>query len=531
MPDAGVDAARDTGLDAPLFDASDATVDVPVATPPWLEPWTLPARDPFPAAFLWGAASAAYQIEGQLNGTDWYQWEQMGRVLNADTADNGPRSFTHWRDDIAALVATGLTAYRFGIEQARLFPTSASWQACRASPTAAGCRAAADPAGLQYYHDVVAALRTANITPMVTLQHFVLPIYLDDLAQDWHQQGWLRDAIADDLGRYAGFVAAEFGSDVDWWVTLNEPTGNAVTAFLGAVNPPGQFIDTVSYGHAQLNMARAHVRMYDAIHAEDTVSVPGSRATGPAMVSITHHARRVLPLDGASARDRASADRVDRIYNRWFFDAIVRGNVDLNFDGSFAGEPQADPAYANRADYLGVNYYTTTVVQTVAGIPLLGALPRADDELRGLPKTEYGWDIYPRGFFEILLEFNAYDRPIVITENGLADSRDTNRARFIAEHLAALGAAMHAGVRVLGYFHWSIIDNLEWAAGYCPKFGLYAVDLTSAARTRTARPSAGVYSSIIRAGEVTDAMLSATAPYVTPARFCPESPRGADAGP
>jgi hypothetical protein len=169
-------------------------------------------------------------------------------------------------------------------------------------------------------------------------------------------------------------------------------------------------------------------------------------------------------------------------------------------------------------------YYRLEFIQGIAAVPLLGGLPRPDTEQHGLPKGDLYWDIFPRGMEDSLVFAGSYGVPLIITENGIADAADINRPRFLAEHVAAVAAAIQKGVPVIGYFHWSLIDNFEWAGGFCPKLGLYSVDFTDPARPRTARPSADVYRAIVDAGEVTDQLLAAQPAYTSPAAYCVLSP-------
>jgi beta-glucosidase len=521
-PDAATDVTDVAPPDATMEDAG--TTDV---VRPWLEPYTPSPRARVPTNFLWGSATAPYQIEGELENTNWSQWEQMGRIVGGARASDGPQSLSHLDDDVRTLTETGQNAYRFGIEWARLFPTRDAWNACRTAPESmrqSACRNAASPDGLRYYRSLLTALHEQNITPLVTLQHFTLPTYVDDLSMDWRAQGWMRDEIVQDLGIWAGFVAGEFGGEVDWWVTINEPLVVATVGYLDGRSPPGQSFQLDAILHVVRNMVRAHAAMYDAIHAADRTVAERRGPITPlpaAMVSIAHHVRKFYGANPADARDAASAQRADHLFNRLFIDAIVRGNLDANGNGTLdAGEPMNDPALRGRADYVGVNYYTLTVIQTNTAIPLLRALPVPDERERGLPKTDFGWDIHPRGFQDVLVWAGSYGLPVVVTENGIADATDVNRPRFLAEHLAAMGAAIQQGVRVVGYFHWSTFDNFEWVAGYCPRFGLYTIDFNDPMRPRTPRPSARLYRQIIQAGEVSDALLAMQPPYRSATTFC-----------
>ncbi|HEY1957327.1 MAG TPA: family 1 glycosylhydrolase [Polyangiaceae bacterium] len=479
----------------------------------WQTPLDPNPRGPFPAGFLFGSSTSAYQIEGGLTAiTDEGAWETTaGHIANGDHADDGPQSRKNYAADVAALVATHQNAYRFGIEWARLFPSASAWSACRAAGTLGGCEAAADPTELAYYKDLLAKLKAANITPMVTLWHSTFPLYINDPTKDWHTTGWLSPTIGDDLAAWASFAAGEFGSSVTWWLTLNEPFIAIQGDYIDGSGPPGQVDQLDALKQALLAMIKAHVAMYDAIHAVQPT----------AMVSITQDVHLYYGETPGRPEDDQSAKEFSYLSNALFLNAIVNGDVDLDINGTIdAGEPSADPAYKGRADYIGVNYYGFSIVRGYPGFPLVDGVTLSDSADHGLPKNDLGWDIYPRGLGEALDFAAGYKLPIVITENGLADAGDVNRPRFIAEHLAELAAKIAAGVDVRGYFHWSLLDNFEWSSGFCPRFGLFHVDYTDPARTRTARPSASVYQQIIDQNQVTDALLSAQPAYAAPTVTC-----------
>ena len=480
---------------------------------PWLTPLDPNPRGPFPSGFLFGSSTSAYQIEGGLNGiTDFGLWATAdggAAIANGDNADDGPQSRQHDSDDVAALVASHQNAYRFGIEWARLFPTAQAWSACRTAGTLQGCEAAADATELAYYKDLLAQLGAHGITPMVTLWHSTFPTYIDDAGVDWHTTGWMSPTITDDMAAWAGFAAGEFGASVKWWLTLNEPFIAIQGDYIDGSGPPGQ-VDNLDALKAALNaMIRAHVAMYDAIHAAE----PG------AMVSITQDVHLYYGETPGRPEDDQSAKEFSYLSNAVFLNAIIDGDVDLDLNGTIdTGEPSKDPAYAGRADYIGLNYYGFSIVRGYPGFPLVDGVALSDSADHGLPKNDLGWDIYPRGLGEALDFCAGYHLPIVVTENGLADATDANRPRFVAEHLAELAAKIAAGVDVRGYFHWATIDNFEWSSGFCPRFGLFGVDYTDPARPRTARPSASVYRQIIDENQVSDALLSAQPAYSVTAK-------------
>jgi len=493
--------------DSKPSDNGDAGDDAAGTPGVWLTPLDPNPRGPFPSGFMFGSSTSAFQIESGLDAiTDFGLWATAdggAAIHDGDNADNGPQSRKNYDADIAALLATHQNAYRFGIEWARLFPTQQAWAACRTAGTLAGCEAAADGAELAYYQDLVGKLTTNNITPLVTLWHSTFPTYIDDATKDWHTTGWLSPTISADIAAWAGFAAAEF-SQVKWWVTLNEPFIAIQGDYIDGSGPPGVQGQLDGLKAALASMIRAHAAMYDAIHV----------AQPQAMVSITQDIHLYYGETPGRPEDDQCAKEYSYLSNAIFLDAIVNGDLDADFDGKIDnGETFGDATLKGRADYIGVNYYGFSIVRGYPGFPLVDGVTLSDSSDHGLPKNDLGWDIYPRGFGESLDFAATYKLPIVVTENGLADSSDANRPRFIAEHLAELAAKIQSGIDVRGYFHWSTIDNFEWSNGFCPRFGLFRVDYTDPSRARTARPSAMIYKQIIDENQVTDTLLNAQPKY------------------
>lgn len=527
------DASSDVGMDGSVVeqDIPTAPADVPL---PWIGSYVPGPRATAPATFLWGSATAGYQVEGRLDNTDWSIWEQLGHIVNNDRANDGPQSLTNFMADVQALQDSGQNSYRLGIEMARLFPTRASWDACRNAmgdlrSRQQACRMAADQVGLRYYHDVLRALRMANITPMATVHHWVMPDYLADPRQPAATQGWMNERMRTEMPIYAGFLGFEFGGDVDWWITLNEPLVLVLAGYLDGRFPPGRTLDFDGATTVMRNLIYAHAGMYDAIKANDTTIASMTGPIAPAQaayVSIAHHIRRFFPANPASRNDILAAQKADWLNHKLFIEAVTRGNLDADGDGTVGmGEPMNDPMLRNRLDFLGVNYYGITTFRANAAIPLIGGLPVPEERDRGLPKTDFGWDIYARGLEDVLTAYGTeYRLPLIITENGLADASDQNRPRYLLEHIGAMLAAMQRGTQVIGYYHWSLLDNFEWASGYCPKFGLFSVDRNDPMRRRTMRPSALLYRDIIRARTITDAQLMAAPAYRAPGSICVATP-------
>ncbi|WP_394825950.1 glycoside hydrolase family 1 protein [Pendulispora albinea] len=469
-----------------------------------------PEEVTFPQGFLWGSATSAFQTEKGIAHADWSKWvtQDPPKIKRGEKPDvGGPDSLNHIDDDVRALKESGQNAYRFSIEWARIYPTRESFD-----------KDLPDGNALAVYDGLLTKLRAAGITPLVTLVHFSLPDYLATAGQT----GWEDPSAVALFTTYAERMAARFKDKVDDWVTINEPLVVAISGYIAGVHPPGAVGQTARAFKVAQIQARAHARAYDAIHRVDTVSAAGPDAGGvAARVSVAAHLRTFHAENPDNAEDVSAAKRIEYVWNRWFLDAIVKGDWDDDFDGKLDGpnDKRADPELVRRADYIGINYYSDTLVSTT-GSPKIPGLDVALSEANlntGRAKTDVRWDIYPEGLRTVLLAAKDYGLPLLITENGLADASDKNRPRFLAEHIYQAGWAMQQGVPLLGYFHWSLVDNFEWESGYCPKFGLFSYDPNTGART--ARPSASAYRGIITAGKLRRETLASFPAYATPT-FC-----------
>lgn len=463
----------------------------------------LPKSVSFPSGFMWGAATAGFQVEAGLDDTDWGAWAMTpGKIANGDDPNDGPDAFAHVDDDVADLVATGMGAYRFSIELARLYPTRADFDAD--TP---------DADGLAKYDGLLAALAAQGVTPLVTLHHFVWPLWMSDPSAPSDPQGWERSDAGDVFATWCSRMGARYGDRVDWWVTINEPNVEGSVGYLASVWPPG-VSDTDRLAAVLKAQVRAHAKCFDALHAADAIDADGDGHA--AWVSIAQHQRVYEPATSSDA-DQAAAAHSDYFWNQWILNAIVKGDLDEDFDGAIGpGDEHADPSLIGRADYLGINYYGVSQVSSFGlSFPFVGALPTQNDLPDGRPKTDVGWSIYPAGFVTVLDEAATYGLPIIVTENGIADASDVNRTRFTLEHLLELGVAIDHGDDVRGYFHWALMDNFEWASGFCPRFGLYSVDYTDAARPRTATKAVAALSAVIAAGKLEEATIDALPAYTS----------------
>jgi beta-glucosidase len=404
-----------------------------------------------PRGFLWGTATAAHQIEGGLEN-NWTEWEvgsfPDGRphIKNRDRSTIATDSWNRFDEDLAAMRALGSTTYRFSLEWSRLEPQKGQWNA---------------PA-MERYRAWCQKLRAAGITPVVTLHHFTLPLWVSKAG------GFENQVILADIDAFTRRVAQNLKGEVDWWVTINEPNVYAVQGYLQAEFPPGKKDDTVTQTQVIATMLKAHARMAAALREVDDVDADGDGAA--TRISIAHHVRYFQPAT-ASPLDTAIAGLTDDYMNEAIPRALKTGRIVLSVPGAITIDEQV-PGLAESIDFLGINYYTRDMVRADLGSPSFSQLSYR----RGRATSDLGWDLYPDGLYSFLSRFSAYGWPLFITENGLADRSGTLRTPFLVRHLLAMERAVREGVDVRGYAHWSLMDNFEWAQGYDAQFGLFRME-------------------------------------------------------
>jgi beta-glucosidase len=443
-----------------------------------------------PPDFLWGVATASYQIEGSVNadGRGESIWDRFshtpGKVLNGDTGDVACDHYRRYAEDVELMAEVGVDAYRFSIAWPRVFPQG-------------GGRV--NERGLSFYERLVDALLARSIKPAVTLYHWDLPQVLQD------RGGW---ANRDTAGRFADYAEAVYralGDRVAMWITHNEPW---VVAFLG------HFKGEHAPGETNLDTALAAAHHILLSHG---LAVDAYRSTGlAAPIGITLSLWPTIP---ASDREEdADAARVaDGFHNRWFLDPLFRARYPEDMIDLFTSV--ASPAaavndgdlaqIARPIDFLGVNYYTRGRMRRDTTQPL-GYSAVNPAELQ-LPVTMMGGEIVPEGLHDLLVRLDGdYDKPpMYITENGapFADAagadgevHDPQRVEFLRRHFLAALAARERGVDLRGYFVWSLMDNFEWALGYSQRFGIVYVDYPT--QRRIPKDSARFFGRVIADGEV-----------------------------
>jgi beta-glucosidase len=422
-------------------------------------------RFDFPEGFVFGAATAAYQIEGSsFGGCGPCHWDTFsatpGNVIRAENGSVACDHYHRWESDLDLLQAANLGGYRFSTSWARVMPDGVT----------------VNPEGMDFYDRLVDGMLARGIKPFHTLYHWEMPSALADLG------GWTNRDTCHRFADFAEAITRRIGDRVASTATINEPWCVAwLSHFVGA-HAPG------------LRDIRATARAMHHILLAHGLVVERLREMGQQNLGIVLNFECTEPVD-AQPENHAAAMRWDAIFNQWFIQAVAHGRYpDLVLEGLGPHMPkdwQSDmKTISQPIDWLGVNYYTRRLFAHDAATPW----PHLAECPGPLPKTQMGWEIYPQaltGFLTRMARDHVGQMPIHVTENGMANAdvvengaiNDCIRTDFLFSHLAAIKAAIAAGANVKGYFYWSLMDNYEWAVGYERRFGLVHVDFDTLART------------------------------------------------
>jgi beta-glucosidase len=446
----------------------------------------------FPNGFLWGVATASYQIEGawQADGKGESIWDRFahtpGKIIDGSNGDVACDHYYRWADDIALMKSLNIQSYRFSIAWPRILPAG---------------RGQVNQAGLDFYSRLVDGLLAAHIVPFVTLYHWDLPQALQD------EGGWPHRPTAEAFVEYADVVTRHLGDRVKHWITHNEPWCIAFLSHQIGEQAPGwqDWQAALRAGH--------HVLLSHGW------AVPVIRQNSPgAEVGITLNFMAAEPAS-PSPVDVNAARRFDGYFNRWFLDPLYGRNYPADMvadyttvghlrDGlDFVRKPDL-AAIAVQTDFLGVNYYTRAILRYE---PSNANLVEMNDPAPAAEQTEMGWEVYPQGLYKLLnrLHFEYGMPKLYVTESGCSYSDgpdatgqipDERRKKYLRDHFAAAHRAIQNGVPLAGYFVWSLMDNFEWAKGYTQRFGIVWVDY--ATQQRIPKQSALWYKDVIAANAV-----------------------------
>ncbi|MBD3677341.1 MAG: beta-glucosidase [Rhodobacteraceae bacterium] len=435
-------------------------------------------RADFPADFLFGAATAAYQIEGSSFGncgsSHWDTWAATpGNVVNADDGSIACDHYHRMEGDLDLMRDGGFDAYRFSTSWARVMPDGRT----------------VNPEGLDFYDRLVEGIVARGLKPCLTLYHWDLPSPLADIG------GWANREIPERFADFTRAVIDRIGDRVEAVATINEPWCVAwLSHFLG-LQAPG------------LRDIRAATRAMHHVLLAHGLSMEAMREMGQKNLGIVLNLTYPQAASG-SEQDLQATRTFDAIHNRWFLDVLFRGHYPDDMITPLAahmpdGYEEDLKKIAAPMDWLGINYYTRSIVAAAPDTPWPG-FANVDGPL---PKTDMGWEIYPEGLSSLLERVGrdyTGDLPIIVTENGMAGDEqikdgvcnDPVRVQYLNNHVQAVRKAIDAGVPVKGYFAWSLLDNFEWSFGYEKRFGLVHVDY--ATQTRTPKASFEAFRSAIK---------------------------------
>jgi beta-glucosidase len=399
----------------------------------------------FPKDFLWGAATAAYQVEGDNDRADWWRWEKKAGKENSGSAC---RHYDLYELDFELAKGLGHNAHRLSVEWSRIEPDEGKFS----------------EVALKHYVDVILALRARNIEPVVTLHHFTNPVWLADLG------GWENGRSVDYFLCFSERVVQTLAKHVRIWITLNEPTIYFTHAYLFGVWPP-QEKSIRKMMAVENHLAAAHIKAYRMIH-----KVYKERNLSKPLVSIAQHMQAFVPCT-PSVKNKIAAFFRHKWFNLGLIEKFVRHKA---------------------LDFIGLNYYSRQLVE----LEKWGLRNLARDVCKSnhhpVKKNSLGWDIYPEGLCDLLLKLRKYNLPVLITENGICTPEDDLRWEYISGHLKAIHRALEQDVSVMGYLYWSLLDNFEWDKGFGPRFGLIDIDYKT--QQRTVRESAVKFCEVCKTG-------------------------------
>ncbi|KKQ56047.1 MAG: Beta-glucosidase [Parcubacteria group bacterium GW2011_GWA2_38_13] len=403
----------------------------------------------FPKDFFWGTSTSSHQVEGNNIFNDWWRWETQSKKRHHSGKACDQKKY--FEKDFEMAKKMHQNAHRFSIEWSRIEPKEGCW----------------DLEAVQYYKNIIRSLRKKHIEPFVTLHHFTNPAWFS------RKGGWDCASSQFYFSRYVKFIVEELGHDVHYWMTINEPLVYSTMSYLAGLWPPEKksyWLMLKSYR----NLIRAHKKAYRLIHSIYKKKLWGKPSVGIASNSVSIYSYKKHSL-----------------FN-WFFALIS----DWIWNHSFF-------TFSRRYhDFIGINYYFHYRVRGLHFQTLRFYL-EARQEHREM--TSVGWEVYPQGIFDVLVDLNSYKLPIFVTENGIATTNESKRSRYLISYLKEVYHAIQAGVDVRGYFYWSLIDNFEWEKGFEPRFGLIGINYRT--MRRKPRHAALLYSKICENNSIPHSFL------------------------
>ena len=402
----------------------------------------------FPRSFLWGTSSSAHQVEGNNTNNQWWQWEeQRGDLEKSGIACD---HYNRWKEDFDLMADLGYEAHRLSVEWSRIEPSKRHFS----------------KEAIEHYRRIVKYLKSKKIVPIVMLHHYTNPVWFMD------EGGWTKQSNIQYFLDFVARVTKEL--DVNYWLTIDEPMVYAFHSYLSDDWPPEGKDIKKAFAVAS-HMLQAHVEAYGIIHANS----PESKVSFSKVIDIFD------PVSN-SALDKWSAQVQDYLFNGVLLDSLYEGAPKPPLSGAPFGDV---------LDFIGLNYFTRQMCYFDSDSPDF-PLYYFKSKVKDSSETNFmGWEIYPEGIYRALIRMKRFNKPIMITSNGVGTNDDLQRRKFIVNHLKQVHKAIQDGVHVIGYLYWSFLDNFEWDKGFAPRFGLVEVDYHT--QERKLRDSAYMYSKII----------------------------------
>ncbi|MDN5341144.1 MULTISPECIES: beta-galactosidase BgaS [Oceanotoga] len=483
----------------------------------------------FEKDFLWGFSISGFQFEmGDKSGkyidknTDWYKWVNNSLniengIVSGDKPEDGPDYFNYYEEDHSYMKKMGCNILRLGVEWSRIFKESTKdikvdilrekkdiIDIKITEETIKELKKIADKKAIEDYKNIMNDAKNKGMKIFLNLWHFTLPLWIHDPIKVNNLRqgpfGWVDEDTIIEFVKYAAFMAYEFDEIVDYWSTENEPQ---VVSSLGYLNcmagfPPA-IMNELYYIKALKNQAQAHARAYDSM--KNYTKKP---------IGLIYAFTWATTLD----ENKSICDEAMYKSAYYFMDMITKGVYKENFED----EKRYRKDLEKRCDFIGINYYSRTMFEKTShdiksisgyGQSCVGMSKSKDNR----PVSDIGWEIYPEGLKELLLALKErYNKPMIITENGLSDEEDISRKNYLISHLIMMNEAIKEGADVFGYLHWSYSDNYEWAKGLNKRFGIISIDFKT--KKRTPRPSYYIFKEIIKNNEIPDDMIDfAKFPY------------------
>ena len=401
--------------------------------------------------FLWGVATAAHQVEGGNIYNDWYEWEKEGRIKTGDPAIVACDHYNRYKEDFELIKFLNNNAYRFSVEWSRIEKNEGEF----------------DEKEIEHYVDMLKTLKEMEIEPVLTLHHFTIPLWL------YKKGGFLNENFHNYFARFVKKVVPYFAPYVKYWITINEPVVVGMFGYMMGDWPPGH--KNMQEGFSAIReLLLSHLEAYKIIRAEKSDS----------LISIAHNMVVFEPLNKFNPLDVIVNNQIRYMFDYAFLDSIFEGKILKPFG---KGEKLQD--LKESLDFIGLNYYSRTFVK-FSPKTTYEAVNRGE-------LSDFNNEIYPEGIYRLLVDLKKrYGKSVMITENGVADHLDKWRPQLIKDTIGYMRKAKEEGVDIIGYMHWSLMDNFEWAEGYSMKFGLFEVDFKT--QERKPRQSAFVYKEIAK---------------------------------